>query len=48
MKKKVIQKKMKKIPYDFWNYGIKPILGFKYEQPINKRFKQVQSVLNNY
>ena len=20
-----------KVPYDFWNYGINPILGYRYE-----------------
>jgi|TARA_B100001750_G_C15405237_1_gene544779 hypothetical protein len=22
-----------KMPYDFWNYGINPILGYKWVQP---------------
>ena len=25
----------KEMPYDFWNYGINPILGYKYE-PLTK------------
>mgnify|MGYP004117202415 CR=1 FL=1 len=46
--KKVIQKKNNTIPNDFWNYGINPILGYKYEQPHNKHFKGVYNELNNF
>lgn len=27
-----------KIPYDFWNYGINPILGYRWKQtPLNAK-----------
>ncbi len=48
MKKKVTQKKQNKIHYDFWNHGINPILGYKYELPVNKSFIGANNVLNNY
>lgn len=25
------------MPYDFWNYGVNPILGYRYEPTLNKR-----------
>ena len=29
----------KEMPWDFWNYGINPILGYKYE-PIASNIRQ--------
>lgn len=35
-----------KMPYDFWNYGINPILGYRYMPDNNNKPRFLKNKLN--
>ena len=40
MRKLIELKDGEQMPYDFWNYNVNPILGYKFEQPRRNTAKE--------